>query len=160
MGRRGVCATLVAVVAVSGCGSAGAPVIRPRLTEEQFVSRANLICKRYSKKFKAFGKQVSVLAKRRKFEALVLVLGELRRPFRKMLFQLSTLQAPRRDEAGFRRLISAGNKELTYLNGLYHLLSTYDFQEARVVVRRLNRNSRQIHPLARSLGLPFCARAL
>ncbi|MDP9232510.1 MAG: hypothetical protein M3O73_07040 [Actinomycetota bacterium] len=149
---------LVAVVAGAGCGgSSTAPSEATRLTQASFALKANYLCRTYGRQIKGIGKRINAKLKRRNFEAAVLALEEARRPYRTLLFQLSLLRPPLRQERRFRQLIRLGNKEQAYLHGVYVTLSTYDFAQARTLLSRLNRVGRRSDALSRSLGLRICA---
>jgi hypothetical protein len=153
------CATLLlAVVAGAGCGaSSTAPVEPARLTQASFALKANFLCRTYGRQIKGIGRRVSAKLRHRNFEAAVLALAEIRRPYRTLLFQLSLLRPPLRAEPRFRQLIRLGNKQQAYLHGVYVTLSTYDFVQARTLLSRLYRVGRRSDALSRSLGLRICA---
>jgi len=119
--------------------------------------KANYLCRTYGRQIKGIGKRINAKLKRRNFEAAVLALEEARRPYRTMLFQLSLLRPPLREERPFRQLIRLGSKQQAYLHGVYVTLSIYDFAQARTLLSRLNRVGRRSDALSRSLGLRVCA---
>ena len=149
---------VVAVVATTGCGGpAAAPAEPSRLTQASFALKANFLCRTYGRQIKGIGRRINALLKRRRFEAAVLAIEEGRQPYRTMLFQLSLLRPPLREERRFRQLIRLGNKQQAYLHGVYLTLSTYDFAQARALLKRLYRVGRRSDALSRSLGLRICA---
>ena len=148
---------LVAVVVSAGCGgSTTAPAAPTRLTQATFVLKADSLCRRYGTEIKGIGTRVAFLFRRRRFEDAVLAVGEVRRPGRMMVYQLSLLKPPRRLENRFRGYIRLENKQLAYVRGLYLTLSEYDFGQAQVLLARSRRTSKRADRLARSIGLRVC----
>jgi hypothetical protein len=157
VGRSGVCTLLVLAVAVSACGKSPAPPPpKPRLTQAAFVQKARVICRSFSRRTKPLVARMRKSGKRPDLEALALELGEVRRPLRMFVFQLSRLRPPVRQERRFRELIHVLNQELAYLNGAYLALSTYDAPALKASLRRMQRKGRLLDALSKHLGLGRC----
>jgi hypothetical protein len=145
-------AVAIALVAATGCGGSGAAPAEPaRLTQADFVARANGLCWTYNRQIKALA------PKGRSLEELALAFGAARRPLRNLLYGLSQLQPPVRYERRLRALIQLGNKLLAYENGAYITTSTYDLQPALVLIKRARRLTPYLNRLSRSMGLRVCA---
>lgn len=145
-------ALIVGVVATTGCGASGnASPASARLTKAAFVTKANGLCWTYNRQIKA------LTPKGRSLEASALALGTARRPLRNLLYGLSRLRPPVRYERRLQTLIRLGNKLLAYENGAYITTSTYDLQQALVLLKRAQRLTPRLNALSRSMGLRVCA---
>lgn len=132
------------VVATSGCGSGG------RLSNGDFVKRADAVCS-------AFRDKTQAIARPRTYKDIVAYVRKTRPLYEAARLKLTALRAPAKDEPVVRQWLAADKRISAALGNLGQAAIRHDFPAVTAAAGRVQAEGVTSRHAAEDLGLQVCS---
>jgi hypothetical protein len=152
---RRVLLLLLVPVALAACGgsksaSTTTTAVKPRPTQQQFVSAANAVCVRSDRAIYKVGNLTLAPAGWAQTSAAA----------RRAVADMKRVTPPAAKEAGFQRMLAQGEKLAAAIQQVHDALVKKNYLAARTAQNAATTADTAIHREAQKLGLTFCQQLL